>query len=121
MVTVFKHYRYKAKALPQKPNCSHDKKKVYNCEELGMQDIRRFHERFYSNVSKSDQDVFILKYTEQESPKRIQIDKRSTQVVIRYFIPTKNKRRIQVGNKDFFHVFNYGTRYLYGNIIILSL
>lgn len=60
-----------------------------------MQDIRRFHNQFNSNNSKSAQDNFILKHTQQELPKRCQAGKKSTQVVIKYFISTKNQENMR--------------------------
>nr|CAD7256992.1 unnamed protein product [Timema shepardi] len=40
------------------------------CCDLPLQDIRRFHEAFYSNKDKVSQDNFILQYTVQHNPKR---------------------------------------------------
>lgn len=39
------------------------RKKTFSCKDLSMQDIRRFHEAFYSNATKVEQDNFILKHT----------------------------------------------------------
>lgn len=48
-----------------------------------MQDIRTFHEQFYSNDFKSAQDNVSLKHTQQALPKRCQAGKRSTRIVIK--------------------------------------
>nr|CAD7435448.1 unnamed protein product [Timema monikensis] len=46
------------------------KEKIKQKRSLTMQDVRRFHQRFYSTSDKVAQDNFILKYTIQEKPKR---------------------------------------------------
>lgn len=61
--------RYLSKSLPKHPNCQH-KKKTFGCDDLSMQSIRRFHEAYYQNKTKIDQDKFILKHTTQSTPKR---------------------------------------------------
>nr|CAD7262480.1 unnamed protein product [Timema shepardi] len=61
--------RCKPKSLPRRPDCTH-RKKTFQCCDLPMQDIRRFHEAFYSNKDKVSQDNFILQYTVQHNPKR---------------------------------------------------
>ena len=50
--------------------CKHVGKSL-KCCELSMQDIRKFHQAFYSEKNKQMQDSFILKYTQSESPKRM--------------------------------------------------
>lgn len=107
---IFYHYYRRApKGFPEMPVCRHGKKKIFSCEQLTMQDIRRFHQQFYANQTKSGQDSFILKHTEQGLPRRCKKDKRATQVVIKYFIRTKNQSymRVSLFNLLFsrFHLF----------------
>lgn len=71
-----------------------------------MQDIRRFHEAFYSNKTKVDQDNFILKHTSQSKPKRqrsIKGTRSGNTVSVQYCIKTK-KGLVSVCNKAFVNI-----------------
>lgn len=54
--------RYSAKDLPQLPACQHDKKAIYECKKVTLADAKSFHDAFYSNKTKQEQDAFLLKY-----------------------------------------------------------
>lgn len=72
-----------------------------------MQDIRRFHESFYSNKDKVSQDNFILKYTSQDTPKRRRpSEKEGSQkdVTIAYFIKSRSLGLVQVCGSTFLQV-----------------
>lgn len=75
--------------MPRLPTCIHKNKNVFQCGNLNMQDVRRFHEGFYSSKNKIEQDSSILKYTTTESPKRKRSrkDVTSNTIFIRYFMP----------------------------------
>ena len=91
-----KKNRYAAKALPTKPTCKHKKQNALECIKLEMQDIRRFHEQFYENKTKMQQDEFILRYTTQEQPQRSRAEKEGSSrkgMTVRYFV------RVRTGNK----------------------
>lgn len=101
--------RYSAKRLPGKPQCAH-KKTVFKCNELNMQDIRRFHENFYKTCCKKDQDNFILRYTTQDKPKRNRTKTGASKgIVTKYFVKVKpnekcNKQLVQVCQKAFLNI-----------------
>lgn len=64
-----------------------------------MQDIRKFHQAFYSDKNKQVQDSFILKYTHSESPKRVRPRgerKMFKESINKFFIPkcTDNKTKL---------------------------
>lgn len=72
---VTKKARYCSKYLPKLPNCNHEHRSDLQCSQLNMQDIRKFHEHFYSKTvdctdMKVHQDNYVLKYTQSETPKR---------------------------------------------------
>lgn len=97
--------RHKPKGLPSMPSCAH-KKKTFYCKDVSMQDIRRFHQAFYSTYSKIVQDQFILKHTTQQIPQRrrsLQNKREGNNVTISYFINTKNKGMRQVCYHITFH------------------
>lgn len=99
-------YRRKPKGLPNKPACKH-KKKNLRCNDVPMQDIRRFHEVFYSNKDKISQDNFILKYTVQVNPKRRRpSEKAGSQkgLTITYYIKSRSLGLVQVCGKTFLEV-----------------
>lgn len=86
--------------------CRH-RKKTFLCSEMTMQDIRRFHEAFYSTNNKIIQDTFLLKYTSQKDPSR----KRSSDkkgppknITISYFMKTKKQGVVQVCGKFFLSI-----------------
>ncbi|RZF43395.1 hypothetical protein LSTR_LSTR001656 [Laodelphax striatellus] len=64
-----KHLRYSAKHLPVFPKCGH-RGTSFNCSLLTMNDVKNFHESFYSVKTKSSQDAFILKYCSCAPPAR---------------------------------------------------
>lgn len=68
-----------------------------------MQDIRKFHEAFYRNASKIEQDNFILKHTSQCTPKRKRPLKgiRNDRVAIYYFVKSARKGMVQVCSAAF--------------------
>ncbi|BES90131.1 transposon protein [Nesidiocoris tenuis] len=101
---VVKRDRYKPAKLLTLPTCRHEKKKVLCCHTLKMQDIRRFHQAFYASHKKIDQDNFILKNTERISPRRSSHGERSSTVSISYFIPLRNRGRVQVCAKAFLNI-----------------
>nr|CAD7266698.1 unnamed protein product [Timema shepardi] len=69
-----KQKRHKSKKLPKSPQCRHTSgRTTCGCSSLTRQDVRRFHQRFYSSSDKVAQDNFILKHTIQEKPKRNRI------------------------------------------------
>lgn len=45
------------------PDCIHNKKKIYSCNELTYEVVTKFREAFYATCKKSDQDSFIMKHT----------------------------------------------------------
>nr|CAH7764944.1 unnamed protein product [Callosobruchus chinensis] len=53
--------RHASKGFPVPPRCSRDAG-AFQCKTLKMQEIRRFHQNFYSNRTKIDQDRFLIKY-----------------------------------------------------------
>lgn len=44
--------------------------KAFKCYEVRMQDVRRFHQMFYSNADINAQQNFILRHVTVETPKR---------------------------------------------------
>lgn len=64
-------FRYSPKNVPVFPKCGHrGDKESFVCWRLSMNDIRRFHEMFYSSRKKTDQDTFIITYCSAGAPKR---------------------------------------------------
>lgn len=102
-----KKKRYAAKGLPKKPTCNHKKKQVLRCHELGMQDIRRFHERFYKHNTKVQQDEFILRYTSQKKPNRSRATKPNSSrktMTVNYFVNVREGNKLQVCQKTFLSI-----------------
>lgn len=105
--TIKKQKQYTSKSLPKLPQCVHSDK-VFKCDQLTMQDVRKFHGGFYSSKNKIDQDNYILKYTLSETPKWRRTNeeerKQNTENWNRYLIPhTKfgNTTLLQVCKKSF--------------------
>lgn len=71
-----------------------------------MQDVRRFHQRFYSTCDKVTQDNFILKHTTQETPKRNRVKngKKKPQVMNTYFVATKSRGLVKVCSQTFLSI-----------------
>lgn len=95
-------FRYCSPGLPKKINCSH-KKKVYKCQEITEREQNTFHEKFYFESSKIEQDNLILKYTVAEKPSRkrpVSDNRGSDSMFVKYFIPCSGKMR-QVCQKAF--------------------
>ncbi|KAG8240722.1 hypothetical protein J6590_103362 [Homalodisca vitripennis] len=86
-----KRERYKSKNLPKMPTCNH-KGGPFKCKELGMQDVRQMHERFYANPDRQVQNEFILKFVTVETPHRRRNIRnlQEKKVTTRYFL---NKQR----------------------------
>nr|CAH7712814.1 unnamed protein product [Callosobruchus chinensis] len=63
--------RHASKGFPVPPRCSHDAG-AFQCKTLKMQEIRRFHQNFYSNRTKIDQDRFLIKYIELNHKKEVE-------------------------------------------------
>ncbi|XP_072376750.1 uncharacterized protein [Diabrotica undecimpunctata] len=61
--------RYSAKGMPDFPSCNHDGRQ-FQCATVPFQDIRRFHQNFYSQKDKVYQDNFILKFSSSVEVKR---------------------------------------------------
>nr|CAD7460410.1 unnamed protein product [Timema tahoe] len=92
--------RYSAKSLPRLPQCKHVGKSL-KCCELSMQDIRKFHQSFYSEKDKQVQDNFILKYTHSESPKRRRPRAERKQVretINRFLVPKTTNGKTELVN-----------------------
>lgn len=93
---------YSSKTLPSLPKCKHVSINNFKCNELTMQDIRKFHSLFYSHNDKQIQDNLILKYSKSESPNRKRardVRKQETVVWTRYYIPKSTagvKKLVQV-------------------------
>ncbi|RVE40743.1 hypothetical protein evm_014607 [Chilo suppressalis] len=67
---VQKRNRYSAKKLPDLNNlgkCRH-KTEDYKCNDINHQDVRKFHQSFYSKPEKIYQDNFILKFIRIQYP-----------------------------------------------------
>ena len=108
-------YRHCSKSLPKKPICNHPPRFGFKCSELGMQDIRKFHQLFYESHNKICQDQFILRFVTLEPPKRKRprsgtTKNKSKGVTMRYYMPTFNhgKRQLlqQVCQNTFASVLN---------------
>lgn len=95
------------------PTCIHTKT-VFHCNELKMQDIRRFHQAFYEISDKVRQDEFILRYTTQEAPKRGRAVKPNSSrkcMSGKYFIRVKASRGptlAQICQKTFLSILGIG-------------
>ena len=85
--------RYSAPSLPPPPSCNHTATEVYQCREVSMQDVRRMHQKFYSNPNREAQQNFILHHVTVHKPERERSrnndgsDYRRKQISIKYFIP----------------------------------
>ncbi|XP_068084852.1 uncharacterized protein [Anabrus simplex] len=100
--------RHSAKGLPGFPTCNHNGGK-FKCTTVPLQDIRRFHQNFYSQKDKVYQDNFILKFTSSVEVKR----RRPTSgrykrqpVRTKYFIGSKDKSMVPVCLNTFIRVLN---------------
>ncbi|XP_030760290.1 uncharacterized protein LOC115885488 [Sitophilus oryzae] len=79
-------------------------KKKLKCNEIPMQDIRRFHQSFYSHEDKISHDNFILKYTSQVAPKRRRPSAKGGSqkaVTITYHIKTRCQGVVQICGNAF--------------------
>lgn len=105
---MFVFCRYTAKRLPdftKLGQCRH-KGKDYKCNELSPQDVRKFHQSFYSKPEKIRQDNFILKYIRIHYPierKRKKGTRAASESYTKFYIRTyvKPYRMKQVCQKIF--------------------
>lgn len=122
---VMNGHRFTYKKLPTLNRCNHDesKKSVFKCDNLNMQDIRKFHQAFYASCDKITRDAFLLKYINNETPTRPGTSRRKetnsfeqtpdktpvTRVCTnRYFVPRfrkeSGKHDVQVCKKKFLDI-----------------
>lgn len=101
-------FSYAPKGLSAFPTCIHRGGK-FKCSDVPLQDIRRFHQNFYTIKEKTFQDNFILKFTSSVDIKR----RRATtgryskqQMRTKYFINSKDKGIIPVCLNTFIGALN---------------
>lgn len=79
--------------------CNHGTKTNFLCKELVYDDLKKFHNKFYSSVEKLKQDAFSLKYTDIVPTKRYRPKTEETHAYpdhsCRYFI-LKGMKKLQV-------------------------
>ncbi|KAG8294914.1 hypothetical protein J6590_092184 [Homalodisca vitripennis] len=61
---------YSSPGFPPPPAWEHRSSEAYQCANIQFQDVRRFHQKFYSTPNRVDQNNFILHYITVETPKR---------------------------------------------------
>lgn len=94
--------------MPGFPTCNHKKGK-FKCTTVPLQDIRRFHQNFYSKKDKVYQDNFILKFTSSVDVKRRRATSGRYKIQnsrTKYFIGSKDKSMIPVCLNTFIRVLN---------------
>lgn len=75
--------------LPKKPICKHNSKSL-KCMQLANQDLFYFHKRLYENISKIEQDNYILKHITVKKVKRFRPRKGSKNpraFNVKFYIP----------------------------------
>ncbi|KAG8330712.1 hypothetical protein J6590_056538 [Homalodisca vitripennis] len=70
--SVAKRMRYSCKKLQTMPSCNHNGGS-FKCGELGMQDIRKMNQKYYSKLAHQVQNEFILNFVTVETPKRVKL------------------------------------------------
>nr|CAH7747911.1 unnamed protein product [Callosobruchus chinensis] len=90
--------RHASKGFPVPPRCSHDAG-AFQCKTLKIQEIRRFHQNFYSNRTKIDQDRFLIKYIELNHKKRSRTTTgryNTSSFRSKYFVPNGKMKLVPV-------------------------
>jgi len=98
--------RYGPHSLPIYPKCGH-KSGAFQCTLLQMNEIKRFHSKFYGTKEKTFQDNFLLKYCKtvpikRKRPKNSQHVAKKFQT--RFYILTNENRMLAVCKKAFMDV-----------------
>lgn len=93
------------------PGCNHTlEDKLFHCKKLKIIDIAHFHEQFYKNKNKKDQDVFILKHCKVTKAirRRPRVGQRKpTNHTTKLFIrKKKNVKLLRVCQKTFVYIVN---------------
>lgn len=95
--------------MPEFPTCGHRPSTTpYSCYALTMNDIRSFHNLFYSSKRKSDQDSFILAYCSATQPKRrrsrAEHSTKQKAISITYSVQKQDKTKVQVCRESFLNI-----------------
>lgn len=85
-------FRYSSPALPPPPSCCHLATEAFQCSKVGLQDVRKMHQKFYAVPNREAQQNFIMRYVTVSQPKRErsrsgEVEYRRKKVTTKYYIP----------------------------------
>lgn len=79
-------FRHRTPKFDDLIKCNHGKKKIYQCNEVTLEDINQWREKLYNENSKIQQDRQICRFLAAGEPSRKRGGKKSRKISISYIV-----------------------------------